>query len=381
MKITFFSNFLNHHQIPFCNEMYNSLGEDFKFIATERVPKERLQLGYKDSSNDYKYSINIYENDEKYKIAKQLANDSDVVIFGSAPREFIKSRLEKDKLTFEYSERIFKKGRIRILDPRVFRMCYKSYIKYKKNRNFHLLCASSYTAPDMKMIGVFKEKNWKWGYFPEVKLYDIEYLTNLKNNDTINILWVGRFLEWKHPEHAILVAKKLKKEGYKFLLNIIGTGYLEEEMKYLIKTNRLENNVKILGSMSPEKVREYMECSNIFLFTSSYEEGWGAVLNEAMNSGCAIVAADSIGAVKYMLKNEENGFIYKYNNINQLYSYVKKLINDEELRNKIGVNAYKSIISEWNPKVAAKRLINLSKELLNEGSSMVLYKDGPCSKG
>ncbi|PWX43931.1 hypothetical protein CYK83_12200 [Clostridium perfringens] len=80
MKITFFSNFLNHHQIPFCNEMYNSLGEDFKFIATERVPKERLQLGYKDSSNDYKYSINIYESDEKYKIAKQLANESDVVI-------------------------------------------------------------------------------------------------------------------------------------------------------------------------------------------------------------------------------------------------------------------------------------------------------------
>ena len=48
MKITFYSNFLNHHQLPFCQEMVRKLGEDFKFVATEKIPLERLQLGYED---------------------------------------------------------------------------------------------------------------------------------------------------------------------------------------------------------------------------------------------------------------------------------------------------------------------------------------------
>ncbi|EJT5936551.1 glycosyltransferase [Clostridium perfringens] len=381
MKLTFFSNFLNHHQIPFCNEMYKSLGENFKFIATERVPQERLKLGYKDSSNDYSYSINIYESDKNYAIAKQLADESDVVIFGSAPRYFIEDRLCEDKLTFKYSERIFKNGRLRLVDPRVFTMCYKSYIKYRKNKNFHLLCASNYTAPDMKLIGAFPNKKWKWGYFPEIKYYNIEHLINLKRSNVINILWVGRFLDWKRPDQAILVAKRLKEEGYKFILNIIGTGDMEEELMNLIMKNNLSNCVNMLGSMSPDDVRMYMERSNIFLFTSNYKEGWGAVLNEAMNSGCAIVAANSIGAVPYMINNGENGFIYRYRDIDHLYNCVKTLINDKELREKISINAYDTILYKWNPKIAANRLINLSKQLLEHEENIILYKEGPCSKG
>ena len=36
MKITFYSNYLNHHQLPFCIELNRLYGEDFKFVATEK---------------------------------------------------------------------------------------------------------------------------------------------------------------------------------------------------------------------------------------------------------------------------------------------------------------------------------------------------------
>ena len=39
MKVAFYSNYLNHHQLPFCLEMVKSLGDDFKFIATEKIEK------------------------------------------------------------------------------------------------------------------------------------------------------------------------------------------------------------------------------------------------------------------------------------------------------------------------------------------------------
>lgn len=51
MKISFYSNYLNHHQIPFCIEMYNLLGDDYKFIATEPMEDERVKLGCSNFNN------------------------------------------------------------------------------------------------------------------------------------------------------------------------------------------------------------------------------------------------------------------------------------------------------------------------------------------
>jgi hypothetical protein len=95
MKATFYSNFLNHHQLPFCIEMYGLLGEDFIFIATEPVHEERIQMGYEDMSEKYLFSLNTYSNKENYEKALKLGEESDVVIIGSAPNIFIKERLKK----------------------------------------------------------------------------------------------------------------------------------------------------------------------------------------------------------------------------------------------------------------------------------------------
>ena len=83
MKVSFYSNFLTHHQLPFCLEMYKKYGDNFKFVSTVKINEERLSLGYKDMDNDYSFVLKAYESDEKYKEAMQLALDSDVVIMGS----------------------------------------------------------------------------------------------------------------------------------------------------------------------------------------------------------------------------------------------------------------------------------------------------------
>lgn len=45
MKINFISNYINHHQIPFCDCLYRKLGEDFTFIQTEPMEEERVKMG------------------------------------------------------------------------------------------------------------------------------------------------------------------------------------------------------------------------------------------------------------------------------------------------------------------------------------------------
>ena len=46
-----------------------------------------------------------------------------------------------------------------------------------------------------------------------------------------------------------------------------------------------------------------MEQANIFIISSTHEEGWGAVVNEAMNSGCVVIGSHAAGAVPFLIEN------------------------------------------------------------------------------
>ena len=374
--LTFFSNFLLHHQTPFCEAMVKLIGDNFRFVATEKIPQDRLSMGYKDLSKSTIYALNSYESEDNYNKALELGINSDVVIIGSAPDEFIKERLKQNKLTFRYSERYFKEGKWRILDPRVFISHFKRDFKYR-NKNLYMLCASAYTAPDCRFILSYPNKTYKWGYFPPVKKYDdIDQIIKLKH--PVSILWTARFIKLKHPEAPLYVAKRLKEDGYEFEMNLIGGGELEEKIKTEIENENLCDQVKLLGTMSPEKVREYMEQSEIFLFTSDRNEGWGAVLNESMNSACAVVASNAIGSVPYLIKDGENGLVYNDRDWNDLYKKIKYLLDNQGKLKSLGKKAYETLTTTWNADVAADRLLTLIDCIKNVKDSP--YIDGPCSK-
>ena len=155
---------------------------------------------------------------------------------------------------------------------------------------------------------------------------------------------------------------------------------MEQQLQQMIHEKQLENYVSMLGAMSPEKVRDYMEAANIFLFTSDFNEGWGAVLNESMNSGCAVVASHAIGSVPFLIQDGANGLVYKNGNQHQLEERVEKLIRDSDYRKRLGMNAYESIVNMWSAEVAAKRFVELSEALLKGESANTLFAEGPCSK-
>ena len=373
--ITFFSNYINDHQIPFCEAMYALTNGEFRFVATTEMSEERKRLGYIDKSDQYPFVIKSFEG-ENYAAALELGYESDVVIMGESPDVFIEKRLEENKLTFRYSERFFKQGRWRILDPRVAYSCYKGHTRYRK-KNVHMLCASAYTAPDCNFIFAYPQKAYKWGYFPVVKHYeDIQDV--LKNKKKNTILWVARLIPLKHPEYPILVAKKLKEAGYDFTLKIIGIGPAEEKMRKMIEKYHLEDRVFLLGAMSAECVRAHMEESEIFLFTSNRKEGWGAVMNESMNSACAVVANGIIGSVPYLIASGENGLIYR-NKLKDLYCKTKWLLDNPDKRQEMGKKAYQTLVDTWNAMQAAERLLELIGDI--QAGRKSRFENGPCSKG
>ena len=197
-------------------------------------------------------------------------------------------------------------------------------------------------------------------------------------NRVPSILWVGRLIELKHPDASITIAKKLKDEGYDFELNILGDGKLRPSLERLVAKYELQSKVQFLGAKPTEEVRKYMEKSNIFLFTSDYHEGWGAVMNESMNSGCAVVASHAVGSVPFLVKDNENGFVYKSGDIDQLYRKVKYLLDNPKERERVGFQAYKTITEQWNPEIATARLFRVIESKIN-GDNDEFYDEGPCS--
>ena len=380
MKVTFYSNFLTHHQVPFCLEMQKRLGDDFKFVSTVKIFQWRLDLGFEDLDQKYDFVVRSYENEEQYNEAKKLAIDSDIVIIGSTTDELIEERLKQDKLTFRYRARvfIFPDGFWKtILDKEKMKLFYNRHIKYRKNKNLHLLCANAYGAKDFNRLGLYKNKTYKWGYFLETNHYDIDKLIEEKEkNEKIQIIWVARFIRWKHPEIVLKLAKDLKKQNYSFKIQMLGTGVLEEKIRNKIKKQNLEDVIEIVGQVPSDKVKDYMERANIFIGTSDSYEGWGAVINESMNAGCCVVADKQMGSVPFLIGDTGAGLMYE--NYRDLENKVKQVIDDKELRKDFSKKAYDYITTKWTGEIAAKNIIEMFNSTIS--GTELKVKEGPACK-
>lgn len=374
MKIVFISNFVSHHQQPFCEELEKKSSIDFYFISLAELNNEKQKLGWKVNKNQFE--IKASQSKKNLENSIRIIQDSDIIILS---QQYISEWIDvclknKNAIIFEYGERLFKGGKYKVFSPKgiIYRIKYY-YLKNNKRR--FILCSSAYTASDLAICGLFINKCYKWGYFPKTYTYDIGKI--IKNKKKNRILWVGRLIKWKHPEIAIILAKKLKENNISFVLEIIGDGVERKNLINLVKKYNLDDYIKFLGTMSPKNVREEMLSAGIFLATSDSNEGWGAVINEAMNSGCAVVASKSMGSVPFLIKNNYNGLSYKYRKNYLPYKEIVNLLVDHQRQEIIGKNAYITIKNEWNEKIAAERFITLSKGLLKKQN--IKFNSGPCS--
>lgn len=368
MKIAFISNCYNHHQCFISRKLYELTKGEYRFIATTQMTDERKKLGYDEITDSFVIRADSPD-------AMEWTETADVLILAHSPSDLLKKRIQTKKLMFRYSEHLLKKGLQWWKYPlRFFRM----HRNNPSDAPIYLLCASAYAARDFAHFGLFVGKAYKWGYFPECKRYE-DVSSLISSKDKRELLWCGRFLDWKHPDDVLTLAKMLKADGYAFHMNIIGVGEMEQALKAKCVSDGLTDCVSFLGSMSPDKVRTYMERAGIYLFTSDIKEGWGAVLNEAMNSGCAVVASDKAGSTKYLIQDGENGYIYPFGRIDVLYDRVTQLLDDPKKQKNMGLQAYNTITEKWNADLAAERLVALAQQILDGNAKPNIFADGPCS--
>ena len=370
MKVTFVTNYMTHHQLPFAEAMYKQLGDDFVFIETNAMDEERKNMGWKLDQSNYPY-IKQYED----YVYDDLIMDSDVVILGGTHPVYIRHRIAAGKLTFRYFERLFKKGQFKAYIPSSYRRNKKEHADCK-DKPFYLLCAGAYVASDFAIFGAYPDKMYKWGYFPKTEILDIDKVIEEKVPGSI--LWTGRMIDWKQPLQPLMAADILKKEGKNFHLTMIGQGPYRSKVEDYIDSHNLKDEVTLVDFVSPEEIREYMKKSSIYLMTSTGQEGWGAVVNEAMGCGCGLIASYGAGATPYLVKQSLNGLIYNFKSHKELALCIDDLLDNPDKAKRLGKAAYETIVNMWNASNAANRFIALSSKLL-EGKSF-FEEEGPLSK-
>ncbi|MSU55638.1 MAG: glycosyltransferase [Candidatus Taylorbacteria bacterium] len=142
------------------------------------------------------------------------------------------------------------------------------------------------------------------------------------------MLAVGRFTQEKNFIFALEVLKETLKKYPKTGLVIVGDGPLKDNLARQVNFLGLANNV--VFEPWQNDLTSYYKTANLFLQTSFYE-GFGLVLLEALASGCPAVSSD-VGIASELLNHKGHSFVCSVNDLECFCSKIYNLIEDNQLR-------------------------------------------------
>lgn len=375
--IVFLSNFFNHHQSALADELYRLTGGEFRFIEMKQMPESFLANGYPDLSSR-PYLVKAWKDKKSKQAARNLFVEAEKAIYGGFyPYKWIDERLDANRLTFEYGERWLKRGWFNLLSPNLLKYLWNHYRKYR-NKPLYRLNNGAYAAPDMRRLGIFKNKCFRWGYFVDVPTVLYSHRSAV-SSEPMKLIWVARFIPLKRWEMPIRMMAKLKGMGLFCRLKMIGTGSKLGDARKLACKYGVEGMIEFAGNIPNEAVIAEMRKSDICIFTSNRREGWGAVISESLANGCPVVSSVEAGAAPWQIVEGENGYIFRNGDVDELTEKVATMIRNPEKTREMGERAYRKMAAEWTPRIAAERWLKLPEDK-NGYISRGLYSDGVCSR-
>jgi GalNAc-alpha-(1->4)-GalNAc-alpha-(1->3)-diNAcBac-PP-undecaprenol alpha-1,4-N-acetyl-D-galactosaminyltransferase len=167
------------------------------------------------------------------------------------------------------------------------------------------------------------------------------------------ILSVGRLGIEKG--HDLLVRAFAAADGIHkgWHMTILGEGYERQSLEKLISGLDLCASVHLPGIV--QEPAEWMQKTSLFVLPSRYE-GFPNALLEAMACGCAVISTDCPSAPAEIIRNDINGLLVPADSVTALKNAMQRLMDDENLRERLGVQALKvkttfsqdSIMALWD---------------------------------
>ena len=170
-------------------------------------------------------------------------------------------------------------------------------------------------------------------------------------NDKKVILFVGRLVEVKGVQYLIDAMKNINA-----MLVIVGDGPLRSQLEQ--QGRILGSRIKFLGAKTHDELKQIFASADVFVMPSvttadGAREGLGLVALEAMASGLPVIASDS-GGISQVIRQGQNGLLFKEKDITNLKENIELLIRDEHFYKEIVKQSEKTLLNYDYSKIAER---------------------------
>ena len=190
---------------------------------------------------------------------------------------------------------------------------------------------------------------------------------NPERNEVVRLLFVGRLVPYKGADMLVEAMSGLEQSVRKKInLTIVGDGAERKNLEQKVLHSNLKEKVYFSGWVSQEEILYYYRNSDIFCFPSIREFG-GAVVLEAMASGLPCIVVDNGGIGEYV--TEETGFkinpISRNYVIQELKKYIQFLVQDQELRHRMSLNAV-NLMRHFTWEAKAEKVVSTYYQVMQD---------------
>ena len=182
-----------------------------------------------------------------------------------------------------------------------------------------------------------------------------KYDLNLVKNSKFTFISIGRLETVKNHKFLIEIAKELKN-GFDFEIQIVGDGYLKEELTSLIKKYKLEDYVKLLGLRSD--IPMLLNKAHCLVMPSLWE-GLPIVILEAGASSLPVISTP-VGSIPSLLNNN-NAYLTELDDFKN--SMIEVLENYKQAQEK-GKVLFQDIVKTYSIDSVVKEHQKIYKDLI-----------------
>lgn len=184
---------------------------------------------------------------------------------------------------------------------------------------------------------------------------------NLDISDKGYGLYIGRLAKEKGILNLVEAFSRIQGEK----LYIAGDGPEKEKIEKIIENRDLQDNIKLLGYLNQDEVKKYIKNARFIVVPSIWYENCPYSILETQAIGKPVIGAD-IGGIPELVKDKENGLIYKYDSIDELETKMKLLFENKELAEQYGKKAKEYAEKNYNKEIYYDKIIKIYEKVLKE---------------
>jgi glycosyltransferase involved in cell wall biosynthesis len=214
-------------------------------------------------------------------------------------------------------------------------------LKEHLDSGFHERVRILYSGIDLSVFRPMPDLDKEW---------DLAFMGRLETMKSVDLF----------PDMLVLLKEKFPD----LKMMMTGEGSLKDWLFKEFDAKDVASMVDYQGVVETDDVPVLINRSRVFLYPSR-EEPFGLSIVEAMACGVPVVTTDVFGP-KEIIQNNYDGIAVPPDNVESLAAAIGRLLDDDELRERISENGLKSVKERYDIRQHSRRLIEIYKEMITE---------------